>query len=68
MGTRNGDTVFDVLRNGAWKRIVRDINGQGDLGLSIPQDYVDEHGVEKSDNIVMKEDENGRLVCDFGKQ
>lgn len=65
MGARNGDTVFDVIRNGAWKRKIRDINGQGDLGISIPKDVTDEQKVEEGDIAVLKAEGN-QIVVDFG--
>lgn len=63
MGSKNGHTVFDNIRNG-WKRTVLDINGDGNLGLSIPQDFVDDHDIEVSDSIALVE-EDGKLVADF---
>jgi hypothetical protein len=55
-------TAWDILRDGGETRKVQELNGEGTLGLSLPKDVLDEHGVEKGDSLPVDHDEESGEV------
>lgn len=56
MSSTNGRSVFDVVTNG-YHRSVISIGGST-IGVSIPVEIAEEHGVEKEDDVVITEVED----------
>ena len=64
MGAKNGHSVFDKITSG-YKRNVWSPNSHGSLVVTIPQEFIEEHDINDSDQVAMIE-EDGRLLLDFG--
>lgn len=46
-----------------YRRLVRDI-GDGELGMSIPADFLAEHNIRKGDNIAMRKQDADHPVLE----
>lgn len=58
-----GSSALDILRDGGETRKVQELNGEGTLGLSLPKDVLDDHGVEKGDSLPINHDpESGEVT------
>lgn len=63
MGARNGKTVYDIITSG-YRREVTSIGSNGTLGVSIPANFVDEHEIQRGDDVAIRE-KDGKAVLEI---
>jgi bifunctional DNA-binding transcriptional regulator/antitoxin component of YhaV-PrlF toxin-antitoxin module len=63
MASRNGVSVYDLITSG-YRRTVLDLNGQGDAGLTIPSEIVDEYDIRIGDEVAIREKDNDSAVLE----
>lgn len=63
MSMPDGRTIFDIITSGYTRTVIE--TGSGTLGANIPKDIVEKKGIQKGDEVVIREPDDSDHVVEL---